>query len=126
VPLFDWIRDVLNQERNNYDKVGHFLQGFVPAMVAREITVREGVFSNAAWRNLFIVGLCLGISAVYELVEWVVALISNEAAEAFLGTQGDVWDTQSDMAFALAGAILALLLCGRWHDRQLRAAGFVR
>jgi putative membrane protein len=126
VPLFDWIRDVLNQERNNYDKVGHFLQGFVPAIVAREITVREGVFSNAAWRNLFIVGLCLGISAVYELVEWVVALISNEAAESFLGTQGDVWDTQSDMAFALAGAILALLLCGRWHDRQLRTAGFVR
>lgn len=125
VPLFDWIRDAFGQERNNYDKLGHFMQGFVPAIVAREITIRKAVFVNAEWRNLFIVGLCMGISAVYELVEWVVALISDEAAEAFLGTQGDVWDTQSDMAFALAGAILALILLGRLHDRQMKSAGFV-
>jgi putative membrane protein len=125
VPLFDWIRDALGQERNNYDKLGHFMQGFVPAIVAREITIRKAIFANAAWRDLFIVGLCMGISAVYELIEWAVAVVSNEAAEAFLGTQGDVWDTQSDMAFALVGAILALVLLGRLHDRQLRSAGFV-
>lgn len=125
VPLFDWIRDEFGQERNNYDKLGHFMQGFVPAMVAREITIRNKVFSTAGWRNLFIVGLCMGISAVYELVEWVVALASDEAAEAFLGTQGDVWDTQSDMAFALAGAMLALILLGRLHDRQMKSAGFI-
>lgn len=125
VPLFDRIRDAFGQERNNYDKLGHFMQGFVPAIVAREITIRKAVFVNAQWRNLFVVGLCMGISAVYELVEWVVALISDQAAEAFLGTQGDVWDTQSDMAFALAGAILALILLGRLHDRQMKLAGFV-
>jgi putative membrane protein len=125
VPLFDWIRDGFGQSRNNYDKVGHFVQGFVPAVVAREVTIRKAVFSSPEWRNFFIVGLCLGISAFYELIEWSVALVSDTAAEAFLGTQGDVWDTQSDMALALAGAILALALLGRLHDRQLRDAGFV-
>ena len=120
VPLFDWIRDTFGQDRNNYDKLGHFLQGFVPAIIAREITIRNAVFSTAAWRNFFIVGTCLGISAVYELIEWVAALVSSEAAESFLGTQGYMWDTQSDMAWALFGAILALLLLGRMHDRQLR------
>lgn len=125
VPFFDWIRDEFAQERNNYDKLGHFMQGFVPAIAAREITIRNAVFSGAGWRNFFIVGLCLGLSAFYELIEWVVALASDEAAEAFLGTQGDVWDTQSDMAFALAGAILALILLGRLHDRQMKSAGFI-
>jgi putative membrane protein len=121
VPLFDWIRDTFGHTRNNYDKVGHFLQGFVPALIAREITIRNTVFSTAAWRNFFIVGLCMGISAFYELIEWGAALLSEEASESFLGTQGYVWDTQSDMAWAMLGAILALLLLGRLHDRQLRA-----
>ncbi|MEX2122451.1 MAG: DUF2238 domain-containing protein [Woeseia sp.] len=120
VPLFDWIRDTLGHERNNYDKVGHFVQGFVPAIIAREITIRNAVFSTAAWRNFFIVSMCLGISASYELIEWAAALLSSEASESFLGTQGYVWDTQSDMAWAMLGAILALLLLGRLHDRQLR------
>jgi putative membrane protein len=119
VPLFDWIRDTFGHTRNNYDKLGHFLQGFVPAIIAREITIRNAVFSTAAWRNFFIVGLCMGISAFYELIEWVAALLSEEASESFLGTQGYVWDSQSDMAWAMLGAILALLVLGRVHDRQL-------
>lgn len=125
VPAFDWIRDSFGHERNNYDKLGHFAQGFVPAIIAREVTIRLAVFRSATWRDFFIVSLCLGISALYELIEWAVALWSDTAAESFLGTQGYVWDTQSDMAYALCGAILALLLLGRLHDRQLRAAGYL-
>lgn len=125
VPLFDWLRDYFELQRNNYDKLGHFAQGFVPAMVAREIAIRKRVFSTAAWRNFFVVCFCLGFSAFYELIEWWVALLSDEAAESFLGTQGYVWDTQSDMFWALCGAIIALALLGRWHDRQLRQHGFV-
>ncbi len=123
VPAGDWLRDLLGQSRNNYDKLGHFAQGFVPALVAREIVIAKGVFSTVAWRNFFIVAFCLGVSAFYELIEWWVALLSEEAAESFLGTQGYAWDTQSDMAFALAGAILALVLLGKPHDRQLAARG---
>jgi putative membrane protein len=119
VPLFDWLRPVFGFERNNYDKLGHIMQGFVPAMIAREILVRNAIVSSAAWRNFFIVCICLALSATYELIEWWVAIFSQEAAEAFLGTQGYVWDTQADMAFALIGAIAALLLLGRMHDRQL-------
>lgn len=126
VPLFDWLRDSFDLARNNYDKVGHFVQGFVPAMVAREIAIRNAVFTSRSWRNFFIVCFCLGFSAFYELIEWWVALLSEEAAESFLGTQGYVWDTQSDMFWALVGAILALVLLGRWHDRQLRDGGFLR
>jgi putative membrane protein len=119
VPLFDWLQDVFNLERNNYDKVGHLAQGFVPAIVAREILIRNHVLRNIKWLNFFIVCICLAISAVYELLEWCVALVSSEAAEAFLGTQGDHWDTQSDMAFALLGAILALVLLRKTHDRHI-------
>lgn len=125
VPAFDWIRDTFGHERNNYDKVGHFAQGFVPAVIAREVTIRLAVFKSAGWRDFFIVSLCLGISALYELIEWFVALLSATAAESFLGTQGYVWDTQSDMAYALGGAVLALLSLGRLHDRQLEAAGYL-
>lgn len=121
VPLFDRIGEMLGHSRNNYDKLGHFVQGFVPAMVAREIVVRRNVFNSARWRNFFIVCFCLGFSAFYELIEWWVALLSEEAAESFLGTQGYVWDTQSDMGWALLGAILALTLLSRLHDRQLKA-----
>ena len=121
VPLFDTIKPWFGFERNNYDKVGHFLQGFVPALIAREILIRKAVFASAAWRNFFIVCFCLAFSAFYELIEWWVALLAGSGAEDFLGTQGYVWDTQSDMAFALGGAIMALALLGRSHDRQLNA-----
>ena len=120
VPLFDWLRDVTNMTRNNYDKLGHFAQGFVPAIIAREILIRRNVINGTAWRNFFIVSFCLGFSAFYELIEWWVALLSDEAAEAFLGTQGYVWDTQSDMGMALLGAVAALALLGHYHDRQLQ------
>lgn len=119
VPLFDTLRDVFGWQRNNYDKVGHIMQGFAPAMVARELLIRFDVIAGASWRNFFIVCFCLALSAFYELIEWWVALLSEEAADAFLGTQGYVWDTQSDMAWALSGAIAALLVLGRLHDRQL-------
>jgi len=124
VPLGDWIRDAFNQSRNDYDKLGHFAQGFVPAIVAREILIRKKVLNYPGWRDFLIVCVCLAISATYELLEWWVALLSAEAADAFLGTQGYVWDTQSDMWFALLGAVAAIILLSRWHDRQLRAAGF--
>ncbi len=119
VPMFDWIAETFDHARNNYDKLGHFVQGFVPALVAREIVLRLGVFNYSGWRNFFIVSFCLAVSAFYELIEWWVALLSEEAAESFLGTQGYVWDTQSDMAWALIGALLALALLSSWHDRQL-------
>jgi putative membrane protein len=119
VPLFDSLAELFNSERNNYDKLGHLTQGFVPAMVAREIMLRLNVVNARAWLNFLIVCICLAISAFYELVEWAVASVSGTAAESFLGTQGYIWDTQSDMAWALAGAITALLMLSKVHDRQL-------
>ena len=126
VPLFDWLRDVLDLERNNYDKVGHLAQGFIPAIIAREVVIRRNVFNSRGWRDFFIVSFCLGFSAFYELIEWWVALVSEEAADSFLGTQGYVWDTQSDMALALVGAFLALQILGAYHDRQLEAGGVLK
>jgi putative membrane protein len=120
VPIGDMFRELFEGTRNDYDKLGHVAQGFIPVIVAREIVIRLNVFSSRAWMNFFIVALCLGISAFYEIIEWWVALMSGEAAEAFLGTQGYAWDTQSDMGFALAGAIAALVLLGGVHDRQLK------
>ena len=120
VPLFEYLKPILGFERNNFDKLGHFLQGFVPALIAREILVRKAVIASSKWRNFFIVCFCLAFSALYELIEWAVAIVSETAADAFLGTQGYIWDTQSDMAFALVGAIAALALLGRIHDRQVR------
>ncbi len=121
VPLGDWVRDAFDGTRNNYDKLGHLAQGFVPAMIARELVIRKAVFNSARWRDFFIVSFCLGFSAFYELIEWWVALTSEEAADSFLGTQGYIWDTQSDMGLALVGAIAALLLLSKVHDRQLSA-----
>ena len=119
VPLFDFIAEWMGSSRNNYDKVGHLAQGFVPAIVAREILIRKSVISTRAWMNFFIICFCLGFSAFYELIEWWAALAAGEDAEAFLGTQGYIWDTQSDMGMALTGSITALFLLSRFHDKQL-------
>ncbi|MBU70512.1 DUF2238 domain-containing protein [Spongiibacter sp.] len=108
-------------ERNNYDKIGHFFQGFVPAILAREILIRKQVVNGSRWLALFVVSVCLAFSAFYELIEWWVAELSGEGAEAFLGTQGYVWDTQSDMALALIGSIIALVILSTSHDRQVKA-----
>jgi len=121
VPLGDWVMEWTGGSRNNYDKLGHFAQGFVPAIIAREILVRHRVVLRRGWLAFLVVCVCLAISAFYELVEWWVALLSGEGAEAFLGTQGYVWDTQSDMFLALTGAVVALLLLSRPHDRQMKA-----
>lgn len=119
VPLFDFFKELFHLDRNNYDKLGHFAQGFVPAMVAREIIIRKNIISGEAWRNFFIVCFCLAFSAFYELVEWWVAISSGEGANDFLGTQGYIWDTQSDMFWALIGSILALLILRKYHSKQL-------
>jgi putative membrane protein len=117
VPFFEGL---FGAERNNYDKLGHFFQGFVPALLAREILIRKNIVNGAVWRNIIIVSICLAFSAFYELLEWWVALATGEDAEAFLGTQGYAWDTQSDMGFALLGAILSLIILFKTHDKQLR------
>ena len=119
VPLFEYLKEPLGFTRNNFDKLGHFAQGFIPAMVAREVLIRKSVIPSAGWRDFFIVAFCLALSAFYELIEWWVALASGESAEAFLGTQGYIWDTQSDMWIALIGAVVALLMLSKLHDRQL-------
>jgi putative membrane protein len=123
VPLGDWVAEWTGGTRNNYDKLGHLAQGFVPAIIAREVLARLRVVTRRGWLGLLVVALCLAISALYELIEWWVALLSDTAAEAFLGTQGYVWDTQSDMFFALVGAVAAIVFLSRLHDRQMRALG---
>lgn len=111
--------DFLGTGRNNYDKIGHLAQGFIPALIAREILIRMCVVQSNKWLSFFVVTTCLAISAFYELIEWWVAVLSGESAEAFLGTQGYVWDTQSDMALALLGAILSLVFLSKYHNKQL-------
>jgi len=120
VPLFNEMKSMFGFERNNYDKIGHLMQGFVPAMIARELIIRLNIIRGRHWRNFFIICFCLALSALYELLEWWVALFSEQAAEAFLGTQGYEWDTQSDMGYALIGAVAALVLLSKLHDRQLK------
>lgn len=119
VPLFEYLKEPLGFTRNNFDKLGHFVQGFVPALIAREIVIRKKIIHGTFWQVFFIVSFCLALSAFYELVEWGVALATGQGAEAFLGTQGYIWDTQSDMWFALLGSITALLFLSRLHDKQL-------
>ena len=123
VPFGFWLQDVMGFERNPYDRIGHFMQGFVPALAAREILLRRAVVRGRGWLFFIVSCICLAISAVYELVEWGAAVALGQGAEAFLGTQGDPWDTQSDMAMALVGAVCAQLALGRWHDRQLARIG---
>ncbi|MCU7842587.1 MAG: DUF2238 domain-containing protein [Candidatus Thiodiazotropha sp. (ex Monitilora ramsayi)] len=119
VPLFNWLQEALDLSRNHYDRVGHFVQGFVPAILAREILLRRSPLQRGRWLFFISLSICLAFSAFYELIEWWVALLSDQAAEAFLGTQGDPWDTQTDMFLALIGASTSLLLLSSAHDRQL-------
>ncbi len=119
VPLFNWLRDTLELSRNHYDRVGHLAQGFIPAILAREILLRRSPLVRDGWLLLTVTSICLAFSAFYEMIEWWAALLNQEAASAFLGTQGDTWDTQWDMFLALTGALLSQLLLGRLHDRQL-------
>jgi putative membrane protein len=119
VPLFNWIRDAWDLSRNHYDRVGHFAQGFVPAMIAREVLLRKTPLRACGWLFFLVLCVVLAISATYELVEWAAALATGSRADAFLGTQGDPWDTQKDMALAGVGGVAAQLLLSRLHDRQL-------
>ncbi len=122
VPLGEWAKDWFGFERNHYDRIGHFMQGFAPAILAREILARRSPLAGSRWMGVLVFSVCLAFSAFYELVEWWTALAVGEDAEAFLGTQGDPWDTQTDMFLAGVGAIAALVLLPRVHDAQLRGA----
>ncbi|MFV0331101.1 MAG: DUF2238 domain-containing protein [Dysgonomonas sp.] len=119
VPLFDWIREVFDQSRNNYDKVGHFAQGFIPAMIAREIIIRLDVVRKKSWIPFFVVCICMAISAFYEFIEWWVAVLSGDGADDFLGMQGYEWDTQSDMLCAMIGAICMLIFFSKLQNKQI-------
>ena len=119
VPLGFWVRDALHLGRNHYDRLGHFAQGFVPAIVAREVLLRRSPLQRGKWLFFLVTCVCLAISASYELIEWLAAILGGSSADAFLGTQGDVWDTQWDMFMALVGALSALVLLPRIQDRQI-------
>ena len=119
VPLFDWIKETFEQSRNNYDKVGHFAQGFVPTMIVRELFIRKNVIANKSFFNFIIVAICLAISAAYEWIEWGVSLGTGEGGDSFLGTQGDIWDTQSDMLFATIGALCMLIFLSKMQDKAI-------
>jgi putative membrane protein len=119
VPLFDWIKETFNHTRNNYDKLGHFAQGFVPAIITRELFIRKNVVANKKYFNFIIIAICLAISGAYEWIEWWVSIATGEGGDAFLGTQGYVWDTQSDMLLATIGASSMILLLSKKHDAAI-------
>ncbi len=123
VPLFDWIKETFYQTRNNYDKVGHFTQGFVPAMITRELLLRKNVVQKSGWLSFLTVCVCLSISACYEFLEWFVAIESGQNSDAFLGTQGYVWDTQSDMLYAFMGAICMIVFLSKIQDKAIERVG---
>ena len=125
MPLFNWLRDSFDLGRNYYDRAGHFAQGFIPAMVTREVLLRQTPLKHGEWLNFIIVSICLALSAAYELFEFAAAKLLGATADSFLGSQGDVWDAQWDMTFALIGAILALLLLSKLHDRALYERGSI-
>ena len=120
VPLGFWVQDLLGFARNHYDRLGHFAQGFIPAILVREILLRTSPLRRGRWLFVLVTAVCLAFSACYEFIEWGAALAGGESADAFLGTQGDVWDTQWDMFFALIGAITAQLTLSKVHDRSLQ------
>lgn len=119
VPFFDWVRDYFHQDRNNYDKIGHFAQGFVPAMITREIFFRNNIIQHRTWLAVLTVAVCMSISVLYEFLEWGVALATGESADAFLGSQGYVWDTQSDMLYATFGAICMIVFLGKKQEKEI-------
>lgn len=119
VPLGEWMQDWFGFERNHYDRIGHLAQGFIPAMIAREILIRTSPLKKGTWLFVVSCSICLSISAFYEMIEWWVALLSKTASESFLGTQGDIWDTQSDMLMALIGAVAALAFLSHYHQKQI-------
>ncbi|WP_217552013.1 DUF2238 domain-containing protein [Streptomyces sp. GbtcB6] len=121
VPVGDWVRDTFHLSRNPYDRFGHLMQGFVPAILVRELLVRTSPLRGSRWLAPLTVCACLAFSACFELLEWLAAEIGGHGADAFLATQGDVWDTQWDMFCALIGATVSVLVLSRVHDRQLRA-----
>jgi putative membrane protein len=124
VPVGNWFRDHFHLARNHYDRLGHFMQGFVPALVAREVLLRRGIVKRGGWLAFVSFSICMMITAVYELFEYGVAVVTGSAADAFLGSQGDPWDTQNDMLMCLIGSLVALLLISPWHDRILRKKSF--
>jgi len=119
VPIFDWLRDTFHLARNNYDRLGHLMQGLVPALVAREVLLRASPLKRGKWLFTLVTCVCLAVSALYELIEWGAAVTEGSAADAFLGTQGDPWDTQWDMFMALVGSLLAQVFLAPWQDRQM-------
>ena len=119
VPLGEWMRGWFHLSRNPYDGIGHFAQGFIPAIAARELLLRRTRLERGGWLLVIVTSVCLAISAIYELIEWQVAVAIGQGADQFLGTQGDPWDTQKDMAFAWIGSMVAQLVLARWHDAQL-------
>jgi putative membrane protein len=118
-PFFNWIKETFNLSRNNYDKLGHLAQGFIPAMLTRELLIRMNVVQKKSWLFFIVVSICLAMSAVYELIEALASMLTGEAADAFLGTQGYVWDTQTDMLMALIGAVTALLTLSKLHNSKM-------
>jgi putative membrane protein len=123
VPVFDWLRPIFAWQRNHYDRLGHLMQGLVPAIIAREVLIRLEIVNRRKWIPFLVISICLGISAFYELIEWWTAMLTGSAANDFLGSQGDVWDTQSDMCLALIGAVSALLFLSYFHNRALEKIG---
>lgn len=121
VPVGFWVQDWLDLARNNYDRLGHLAQGFVPAILAREILIKNSIVSNKNWMFYIICAICLSFSAFYELIEWWTAVIAGDGATDFLGTQGDVWDAQWDMFLALIGCVVSLLLLSKQHNKQLNS-----
>jgi putative membrane protein len=119
VPVGFWVQDLLSLSRNHYDRLGHLAQGFIPAILAREVLLRRSPLVPGKWLFFLVTSVCLAMSACYEFIEWWAAVLGGEGAQAFLGTQGDVWDTQWDMFLALVGAVAAQLVLVRVHDRQL-------
>jgi len=118
-PLFEYLKELLNQDRNNYDKLGHLMQGFGPTLVARELFIKLEVFNKEKWMPFVLMSITMFISAIYEIIEWFAALVVGESADAFLGTQGYIWDTQSDMLLAFIGSVIAIVLFSKWQDRAI-------
>lgn len=119
VPGFNWMNEIFGGTRNNYDKIGHFMQGFSPALIAREILIRKNVLNKKSWLPFLVICIVLAISAFYELIEWIISLTSGESGDSFLGTQGFIWDTQTDIFMAVVGALVALFFLSKIQNRKI-------